>query len=172
MKKKIMYIAAALALLSMVTLTACSSENAGSSAASVSQSTEQGGDTAAASSPADITEKIQSDIEFPTMADISARTADYYDIDAAKIESVSAFICGSGSSPDEIAVFKLTSADDVSAAVDTLNKRVESRKSTFEDYTPEEMYKFGNNVFSKGQYVALLITADNNAAADIFNSMA
>ena len=152
-----MYIAVALVLLLAVMLTACSSESTNSSAAS---------------SPADITQKIQSDIEFPTMADISARTADYYDIDAAKIESVSAFICGSGSSPDEIAVFKLTSADDVSAAVDTLNKRVESRKSTFEDYTPEEMYKFGNNVFSKGQYVALLITADNNAAADIFNSMA
>ncbi len=157
MKKRLMYIAVALVLLLAVMLTACSSESTNSSAAS---------------SPADITQKIQSDIEFPTMADISARTADYYDIDAAKIESVSAFICGSGSSPDEIAVFKLTSADDVSAAVDTLNKRVESRKSTFEDYTPEEMYKFGNNVFSKGQYVALLITADNTAAADIFNSMA
>ena len=41
----------------------------------------------------------------------------YYDVAADKIDSYSAYICGSGAYPDEIAVFQMKSADDVNACL-------------------------------------------------------
>ncbi|MCH5325106.1 MAG: DUF4358 domain-containing protein [Eubacterium sp.] len=176
MKRTIKYLAAVLAAVSMLSVTACGGDNAqndnSSSAGTVSQDSASQNTDNTVASPSDITAKIKEDIEFPSMADVSARTADYYDIDADKIESVSAFICGSGAAPDEIAVFKLASSDDVAAAKEALEARAAKQKASFEDYKPDEVYKFGENVVSKGQYVALIICADNSAAISVFNSMA
>ena len=86
---------------------------------------------------------MQADIKFPSMAEIgSDRMSTYYEIDAGKIDSFSAFICGSGAVPDEIAVFKMKSEQDVEAAKSVLLARVDNQKATFESYTPDEMYKF------------------------------
>ena len=54
-----------------------------------------------------------------------------------------------------------------------LEKRVENQTATFKDYTPDEMYKIdGKNVVTSGNYVALIICADNAKAIEDFNSMA
>ena len=131
--------------------------------------------TRASTEPAaEITAKIQEDVKFPGMAEIGAdRMAGYYDVAADKIDSYSAYICGSGAYPDEIAVFKMKSADDVNAVKSVLEKRVESQSATFKDYTPDEMYKIdGNNVVTSGNYVALIICADNAKAIEDFKAMA
>ena len=108
------------------------------------------------------------------MAEIGTdRMSGYYDVASDKIESYSAYICGSGAYPDEIAVFQLKSADDVADVKAMLEKRVEAQTATFKDYTPDEMYKIdGKNVVTSGNYVALIICADNAKAIDDFNSMA
>ena len=144
-----------------------------SDAGSVSESVSEASDsTTATGTAAEITAKIQEDVKFPGMAEIGAdRMAGYYDVAADKIDSYSAYICGSY--PDEIAVFKMKSADDVNAVKSVLEKRVESQSATFKDYTPDEMYKIdGNNVVTSGNYVALIICADNAKAIEDFKAMA
>ena len=146
-----------------------------SDAGSVSESVSEASDsTTATGTAAEITAKIQEDVKFPGMAEIGAdRMAGYYDVDADKIDSYSAYICGSGAYPDEIAVFKMKSADDVNAVKSVLEKRVENQSATFKDYTPDEMYKIdGNNVVTSGNYVALIICADNAKAIEDFKAMA
>lgn len=146
-----------------------------SDAGSVSESVSEASDSSTATgAAAEITAKIQEDVKFPGMAEIGAdRMAGYYDVAADKIDSYSAYICGSGAYPDEIAVFKMKSADDVNAVKSVLEKRVESQSATFKDYTPDEMYKIdGNNVVTSGNYVALIICADNAKAIEDFKSMA
>lgn len=146
-----------------------------SDAGSVSESVSEASDSSTATgTAAEITAKIQEDVKFPGMAEIgSDRMAGYYDVDADKIDSYSAYICGSGAYPDEIAVFKMKSGDDVNAVKSVLEKRVESQSATFKDYTPDEMYKIdGNNVVTSGNYVALIICADNAKAIEDFKAMA
>lgn len=146
-----------------------------SDAGSVSESVSEASDSSAATgTAAEITAKIKEDVKFPGMAEIGAdRMAGYYDVAADKIDSYSAYICGSGAYPDEIAVFKMKSADDVNAVKSVLEKRVESQSATFKDYTPDEMYKIdGNNVVTSGNYVALIICADNAKAIEDFKAMA
>ncbi len=146
-----------------------------SDACSVSESVCEASDSSTATgTAAEITAKIQEDVKFPGMAEIGAdRMAGYYDVAADKIDSYSAYICGSGAYPDEIAVFKMKSADDVNAVKSVLEKRVENQSATFKDYTPDEMYKIdGNNVVTSGNYVALIICADNAKAIEDFKAMA
>lgn len=146
-----------------------------SDAGSVSESVSEASDSSTATgAAAEITAKIQEDVKFPGMAEIGAeRMAGYYDVDSDKIDSYCAYICGSGAYPDEIAVFKMKSADDVNAVKSVLEKRVESQSATFKDYTPDEMYKIdGNNVVTSGNYVALIICADNAKAIEDFKAMA
>lgn len=167
-----------------VSICGCSEKTAQSSASessvtsdagSVSESVSEASDSSTATgAAAEITAKIQEDVKFPGMAEIGAdRMAGYYDVAADKIDSYSAYICGSGAYPDEIAVFKMKSADDVNAVKSVLEKRVESQSATFKDYTPDEMYKIdGNNVVTSGNYVALIICADNAKAIEDFKAMA
>lgn len=146
-----------------------------SDAGSVSESISEASDSSTATgTAAEITAKIKQDVKFPGMAEIgSDRMAGYYDVAADKIDSYSAYICGSGAYPDEIAVFKMKSADDVNDVKSVLEKRVESQSATFKDYTPDEMYKIdGNNVVTSGNYVALIICADNAKAIEDFKAMA
>lgn len=176
MKKVTKLLSAVLIPAIILSLSACSSNSTSSSstASETSSVASEQSSEAAAGAPADITAKMQADIKFPSMAEIgSDRMSTYYEIDAGKIDSFSAFICGSGAVPDEIAVFKMKSEQDVEAAKSVLLARVDNQKATFESYTPDEMYKFDDkNVVTNGQYVALIICADNSAATDIFNSMA
>lgn len=162
-------ITALLTAAMLTSLTACGGGNT-SSTGTTSSAVES---SISASAPADITKKIMEDIKFPSMAEIkSDRLATYYEVEADKIESFSAYICGSGAYPDEIAVFKMKSADDVSAVKTALDKRVESQTTTFKDYTPDEMYKIdGKNVIISGNYIALIICSDNSGATATFNDM-
>ena len=169
MKKFTRIIAAIILPAMLISLTACGGETTSSATSEVnSVQTNQN-----ASAPADITSKIMTDIKFPSMAQIKEeRLASYYDIDSAKIDAYSAYICGSGAYPDEIAVFKMKSADDVNAVKTVLEARVEKQTTTFKDYTPAEMYKIdGKNIIVNGNYIALIICSDNAGATSTFNEM-
>ena len=168
MKKITKFLAALLVPAMIISLTACGGDT--SSTATENSSAQS---SVNASAPADITSKIMIDIKFPSMAEIKDdRLASYYDIDASKIDSFSAFICGSGAYPDEIAIFKMKSSDDVQTVKTVLEGRVEKQTTTFKDYTPDEMYKIdGKNIVVNGNYIALIICSDNAGATDTFNNM-
>lgn len=169
-----------------VSICGCSGGNAQSSASestasseassTAGSSTEVSDNTEATGTAAEITAKIQADVKFPGMAEIGEdRRSSFYDVDSDKIVSYSAFICGSGGSPDEIAVFEMSSSDDIPAVKKMLEERVAGQKSTCEQYplAADYVYMFDdNNVVVNGNFVALIICADNAKAIDDFNSMA
>lgn len=152
----------------------CSSGTAtDSTASSKAESSSDTGSVSASVSAADITDKILAEIEFPSKAKIEEdRREGFYEVEEDKIESYSAYICGSGAYPDELAVFCMKSSDDTAAVKEMLEKRVEKQTVSFKDYTPDEMYKIdGNNVVVSGNYVALIICSDNAKATEIFKSL-
>lgn len=169
-----------------VSICGCSGGNAQSSAtestvssdtsSTVDSSAEASDNSEATGTAAEITAKIQADVKFPGMAEIGEdRRSSFYDVDSDKIVSYSAFICGSGGSPDEIAVFEMSSSDDIPAVKKMLEERVAGQKSTCEQYplAADYVYMFDdNNVVVNGNFVALIICADNAKAIDDFNSMA
>lgn len=171
-----------------VSICGCSGGNAQSSAteSSVSSeasstaesSTDASSDTAQTSgTAAEITAKIQADVKFSgSMVEIGEdRRPSFYDVDSDKIVSYSAYICGSGASPDEVAVFELSSSDDIPAVKKMLEERVAGQKSTCEQYPLAANYVYmfdDNNVVVNGNFIALIICPDNAKAIDDFNSMA
>lgn len=169
-----------------VSICGCSGGNAQSSASestasseassTAGSSTEVSDNTEATGTAAEITAKIQEDVKFPGMAEIGEdRRSSFYDVDSDKIVSYSAFICGSGGSPDEIAVFEMSSSDDIPAVKKMLEERVAGQKSTCEQYPLAANYVYmfdDNNVVVNGNFVALIICADNAKAIEDFNSMA
>lgn len=153
----------------------CSSGTAtDSSASSTTESSSETDSVSTAASASDITEKILSEIEFPSKAEIEeGRRDNFYEVEEKdKIDSYSAYICASGAYPDELAVFCMKSSADTAAVKEMLEKRVEKQSAAFKDYTPDEMYKIdGNNVVVSGNYVALIICSDNAKATEIFKSL-
>lgn len=123
--------------------------------------------------PADITSAIMAEIEIPsavekTKEDVGA----YYDIDVEAAEALSVFICGSGAYPDELAVFKMNSAEQAESAREAAQKRLDNQIELYTDYTPDEMYKLdGAKVVVKGNYVMLFACSDDDRAYEIADSL-
>ena len=138
MKKNIAIAALAAALL----LTGCSNGNSSASEQSSSSASESASTAEA---------------ELKTAAEKADGISDY-----------AAYICGSGAYPDEFGVFTADSAEKADEIKTALEKRVDNQKSTYKDYTPDEMYKF-DDCFVKqdGNTVYYAVTADNTKAADI-----
>lgn len=165
-----------------VSICGCSEKPAQSSASESSVTSDAGSASEASDSStatgtaAEITAKIQEDVKFPGMAEIGEdRRSSFYDVDSDKIVSYSAFICGSGGSPDEIAVFEMSSSDDIPAVKKMLEERVAGQKSTCEQYPLAANYVYmfdDNNVVVNGNFVALIICADNAKAIEDFKAMA
>ena len=172
MKKFTRIIAAIILPAMLISLTACGGETTATSSVN-SEVSSSGQINQNASAPADITAQIMTDILFPSMAQIKEeRLATYYDIDLDKIESFSAYICGSGAYPDEIAIFKMKSVDDVNDVKTVLDARLVKQTNTFIDYTPAEMYKIdGSNIVINGNYIAFIICTDNAGAISTFKEM-
>lgn len=75
------------------------------------------------------------------------------------------YISGSGATAEEIAVLKVAEGAGTDDAKKILEKRVEDLKFRFEDYVPEEMVKLNDPVIVTGGNVAILVLADDSAAA-------
>lgn len=78
------------------------------------------------------------------------------------------YICGSGAYPDEFGIFTAETAEKADEIKKALEQRVKTMKSTYESYTPDEMYKFEDSfVKQHGTTVYYAVTADNSTAAEI-----
>jgi len=156
----------AAALLAALLLAGCS--NSGTSGAGDSSS-------AAASETASLTaqekaEKVLADIEFNgEMVAIDGENMELrLGFNSDGLTDYAAYACGSAALPDEFGVFVAESEDKAVEIKTALEKRIETQKETYKDYTPEEMYKFDDCVVAQnGTTVYYAITADNSKAESI-----
>lgn len=156
----------AAALLAALLLAGCS--NSGTSGAGDSSS-------AAASETASLTaqekaEKVLADIEFNgEMVAIDGENMELrLGFTSDGLTDYAAYACGSAALPDEFGVFVAESEDKAAEIKTALEKRIETQKETYKDYTPEEMYKFDDCVVAQnGTTVYYAITADNSKAESI-----
>lgn len=156
----------AAALLAALLLAGCS--NSGTSGAGDSSS-------AAASETASLTaqekaEKVLGDIEFNgEMVAIDGENMELrLGFTSDGLTDYAAYACGSAALPDEFGVFVAESEDKAAEIKTALEKRIETQKDTYKEYTPEEMYKFDDCVVAQnGTTVYYAITADNSKAESI-----
>lgn len=116
------------------------------------------------------TQMLLEEIEFPSMVNVKADNLEtYYGFTKDDVAEYSSYICGSGAMPDEFGIFIAASDEAAEKIKDALNKRIESQKATYGDYTPNEMYKFDDCFVSvNGTTVIYAICADNNKAKELF----
>ncbi|MBP1580240.1 MAG: DUF4358 domain-containing protein [Oscillospiraceae bacterium] len=164
MKKNITIAALAAALL----LTGCSNGN--SSASGQSSASESSAADTEIKTAAEKADAVLAEITFSgEMVAVDSDTLEFrYGFTADGISDYAAYLCGSGAYPDEFGIFTADSSDKADEIKTALEKRIDNQKATYQDYTPDEMYKF-DDCFVKqdGNTVYYAVTADNTKAADI-----
>ena len=123
----------------------------------------------AEASASDITAAIMAEIEFsaPIEKNIDNIGA-FYDVDTASITDMSAFVCGSGADPDELAVFRFTDESSAKAGMEAVQVRLDSQLALYKDYTPDQVYKLEEAVlFEKDGWVIFAACSDNARAKEI-----
>lgn len=166
----------AAALLAALLMAGCSGNGGSSSDSSAASDSSTVSESSAADtestalSAAEKAEKLLADVEFAgEMVEVTGENMELrLGFAADGLTDYAAYTCGSGAFPDEFGVFVADSqekADEIKAALD---KRIETQKATYQDYTPEEMYKFDDCVVNEnGTTVYYAITADNAKAEEI-----
>lgn len=153
----------AAALLAALLLAGCS--NSGTSGAGDSSSATASEN--ASLSAQEKAEKVLADIEFNgEMVAIDGENMELrLGFTSDGLTDYAAYACGSAALPDEFGVFVAESEDKAAEIKTALEKRIETQKETYKDYTPEEMYKFDDCVVAQnGTTVYYAITADNSKA--------
>lgn len=167
------------AILAALLLTGCSGNNG--SGASESTSASSSADNSSASSAAESgqssaasakekAEKLLAEVEFAgEMVEVTGENMELrLGFSADGITDFAAYTCGSGAYPDEFGVFVAENSDKAAEIKTALDARIETQRSTYQDYTPEEMYKFDDCVVKQdGNTVYYAITADNAKAEEI-----
>ena len=158
MKKNITIAALAAALL----LTGCSNGN--SSASGQSSASESSAADTEIKTAAEKADAVLAEITFSgEMVAVDSDTLEFrYGFTADGISDYAAYLCGSGAYPDEFGIFTADSSDKADEIKTALEKRIDNQKATYQDYTPDEMYKF-DDCFVKqdGNTVYYAVTADN-----------
>lgn len=162
MKKKLTIAA----LLAALLLTGCSNggDSSGSSGSSDSS------DSAEALTAAEKAEKLLAEVEFGgEMIEVEEDNMEFQlGFTADELTDYAAYVCGSGAVPDEFGVFTANSEDAAKEIKAALETRIEKQKSTYADYTPDEVYKFDDCfVKQNGNVVYYAVTADNSKAEEI-----
>lgn len=168
MKKKSLIAILTAAML----LTGCSGGNSASSDAPSGGSQSGASQTAeaAAKTAAEKASAMLAEIKFGgEMVPVDGESMEFrLGFSADGLTDYAAYTCGSGAYPDEFGIFTADTEDRAKEIKSALEKRIETQKDTYRDYTPEEMYKFDDCFVSiKGTTVYYAVTADNTAAADI-----
>lgn len=124
--------------------------------------------------PSEVTSSILAEITINSAIEkgIDDLSVYFTDLDIAALESASYYMCASGAYPDEIAVFKFSSAELAEQGKAAVEARLEKQISVYESYTPDEMYKLDDAVIEvKGNYVYYLVTSDNSKAKEIVEDL-
>jgi len=123
-------------------------------------------------SPEELAQKVMEEIEIPGEAKIGEERLNEFfpDLDITGITDFSYYICASGFQPDELFIARFLSAPRADNAKADVEVRLESRKGTFADYSPEEMYKLESAViYVEGMWLFFIVTEDNVKAKQIID---
>lgn len=123
--------------------------------------------------PSDVTSAVLTEITVNSAVEKGIDDLDFYfsNLDTTQLEAVSYYMCASGAYPDEIAVFRFNSAEGAEQGKTAVEARLESQRTTYESYTPDEMYKFDDAVVTVyDKYVYYFITSNNSRASEIAES--
>lgn len=155
--KNIKKIAVSLGIMTAMLLTACGSKN-----------------TEASASVAEMVQGIaDSGVQFEELTageDDADVTAYHYSVETDWYSEY-ASLAATAASADEIVIFKAASDDTVDDLETALDAYLEKRKGDFESYAPDEYDKLTQcNVITKGDYVCLIVSSDNDTAEEKFNS--
>lgn len=159
------------ALAACVLLTGCGN-NSGSSEAQSGSSSAQSESQTTVKAPAERTAELLEAVDFPEMAEVTSdKLMSYYGIDEADVVEFSAYVAGAGVYPDEFGVFTAVDADAAERIHDSLNARIDKQRAVYEDYSPDEAYKYsGAFVTIKDSSVAYCVCADNVSGKDILSN--
>lgn len=160
----------AAAILAALLLTGCSGNNGSSASESTSASSAAESGQSSTASAKEKAEKLLSEVEFAgEMVEVTGENMELrLGFSADGITDFAAYTCGSGAYPDEFGVFVAENSDKAAEIKTALDARIETQRSTYQDYTPEEMYKFDDCVVKQdGNTVYYAITADNAKAEEI-----
>lgn len=162
MKKIIVTVITAALVCSM-----CGCGNGGGSSQNSSQTSSSASQSALSLS--ERTKKLLDEVKFPSMVEVNQEKLElYFDVSEGDVTEYSAYICGSGAMPDEFGVFTAKDADTAAKLKASIEKRIESLRKTYADYTPKEMYKLDDSFVNvNGNTVSYAVCADNAKAKDI-----
>lgn len=164
--KKINKCITAAALAAVLMLAGCDNKTENSSDNSSAVNSKQTDNSVSIS---DKTQSLLDTVEFPEMNAASESLLDtLFGISTEDLSEYSVYICPTGAYPDEFGIFVAKDESKAADIKDKLDARVENQRSTYETYTPDEMYKL-DNCFVKmnGNTVIYAICADNSKAEEI-----
>ena len=171
-----------LAVCAALCLSLCGCDNSGSSDSNSSSSGTQsavnnnegsdaasGGSSSAEESIKEKTAKVLSEIEFPSMGELTEESLDVlFGINKDDLKEYSAYICGSGAAPDEFGIFVAKDEAAAKRVKEAVENRVQSQYDTFKSYTPQAMYRFDDDfVELSGTTVIYAICDDNEKAKEL-----
>ena len=85
-----------------------------------------------------------------------------------KIKAMKIYVSSSGGTSEEIAAFEANDEETAKEIETKLNERVETQKTSFKNYVPEELKRLENAlVIRKGNYVYLSVSGDPDKAKSI-----
>lgn len=167
--KKICIVLSAL-MISCTAFAACGdSDNADSDTANANANV-----TAAADEAVDVTavaDSLKNDITYKdTLTELSTEMiqrlfnlTEGTDYKAGKV-----YVGSGGATAEEIACFEANDESGAAKIKETLENRIDSQKTAFENYQPQEMDKLNSPVLvTKGNYVFMCISDDNAKAQEI-----
>lgn len=94
----------------------------------------------------------------------------FYKLDESKISEYQIYTSATMSTPEEIAVFKVSDSKYLSELKKEAENRIATKSEEYEDYRPEQMPKLKNaSVTTVGDYLLLAISVDSSKPVEIFN---
>ncbi len=157
------------ALTAAILLTGCSGEGTGTQSEQGEESDNTIVSDTSEKSISEKTAELLTAVELPGMAEVTEdRLTVYYGIDSASVTEFSAYVAGAGAYPDEFGIFVAVDEAAAAAIETSLYDRIEKQKSTYADYSPDEMYKFDESfVQVEGNTVCFAVCADGAVAEEI-----
>ena len=187
MKTTKKWLAALLAAMMVLSMAGCgggesssaAAEGSSSPAAASSQDSEESeapASSAAQESAVDV-KKLADDMYAAMtfddeMMELSAEVLpNIYEYDPEEVVDFKVYTCATGGSADEVAVFLADDDAGMEYIEQMVGYRLDTLRSNFEDYRPEEMSKIDNaKVLTNGYVTALVVSNDTSGAEEVFNS--
>ena len=166
-----------LAALSVLTLTAstvlygCGGSGDAKKTSTMASSAALASSQAAAVDVTKVADRLLNEIKYDDkLAEAEKESLDviYPGLPKDKIKAMKIYVSSSGGTSEEIAAFEANDEETAKEIETKLKERVETQKTSFKNYVPEELKRLENAlVIRKGNYVYLSVSGDPDKAKSI-----